>query len=55
MKTETKQPIWKQYPELMQQLIALQNTVKNQNQDILTIVGFFTTKEELEKHIEANS
>ncbi len=38
---------------LFDKLQKIQRTIDNQ--DILTITGFFTTIEELEKHVESNS
>ena len=43
---------WKNEPDLMARLIAAQN--KNDHQDILTIVGFFSSRQQLEQHVLRN-
>jgi hypothetical protein len=50
--TQTAGWSWKAEPELMARLIAAQN--KNDHQDILTIMGFFSTREQLEAHVVRN-
>jgi hypothetical protein len=50
--TQTAGWSWKAEPELMARLIAAQN--KNDHQDILTIVGFFESREQLEAHVVRN-
>ncbi len=42
---------WKNEPELMARLLKVQNTEKQQAQDIMTIVGFFSSREQLEAHV----
>jgi hypothetical protein len=42
---------WRQEPELMERLRNVQNDPANEHQDILTIVGFFESREELERHV----
>jgi hypothetical protein len=42
---------WRQEPELMARLRNAQNDPANENQDIMTIVGFFESREELERHV----
>lgn len=42
---------WKKEPELMARLTNAQNQPANANQDIMTIVGFFSSREELERHV----
>jgi hypothetical protein len=49
--TQTARWSWKSEPELMARLLAVQNTEKQQHQDIMTIVGFFSTREQLEAHV----
>ena len=44
--------IWKQNPDLMTRLAAAQNHEANINQDIMTFVAFFDTREELLQHVE---
>lgn len=43
---------WKNEPELMTRLRNVQNTAAYASQDIMTIVGFFSSREELVKHVE---
>ena len=44
--------VWKQIPELMARLTSAQNHEANINQDIMTFCAFFTTVEQLERHVE---
>lgn len=43
---------WKDSPELMKNLRTVQNHPAFDNQDIMTIVGFFTSEEELLRHVD---
>ena len=45
---------WKAEPKLMEILRSLQNSNENCNRDIVTIVGFFSTRSELVDHINRN-
>lgn len=46
---------WRDEPELMDELTAIQNSGgKFDHIDIMTIVGFMRSREELVKHVEAN-
>ncbi len=52
-RTETKTAwSWKQSPELMARLADAQNHPRNENQDIMTIVGFFDSEDRLRAHVE---
>ena len=42
---------WKAEPVLMAQLRSIQNHPAHEHRDILTIVGFFSGREELLRHI----
>lgn len=42
---------WRNAPDLMQRLNDTQNHPANDSQDITTIVGFFTSREEMERHV----
>ncbi len=44
--------MWKQNPDLMARLTSAQNHEANINQDIMTFVAFFNTREELLRHVE---
>lgn len=44
--------MWKQNPDLMARLTSAQNHEANINQDIMTFVAFFDTREELLRHVE---
>lgn len=44
--------VWKNNPELMARLTTAQNHEANINQDIMTFCAFFTTVEQLERHVE---
>ena len=44
-----------EWRSLFRELCRLQNSGKHDFQDIVTITGFFTTLEELEAHVKANS
>ena len=42
---------WKNEPELMARLQHVQNSPRNEHIDIMTIVGFFDSRERLEAHV----
>ena len=42
---------WRNEPDLMARLRDAQNSDANINQDIMTIVGFMTSREQLEQHV----
>ncbi len=42
---------WRQAPELMARLREAQNHPANVHQDVMTIVGFFSSTQELEQHV----
>ena len=44
--------MWKQNQDLMTRLATAQNHDANINQDIMTFVAFFNTREELLRHVE---
>jgi hypothetical protein len=41
--------------DLFRQLIALQNGGDHDNQDLISITGFFSSIEELKNHVTANT
>lgn len=43
---------WKDAPDLMARLSAAQNCIDTQ--DIMTFAGFFSSREELERHVVVN-
>ena len=45
---------WKNEDDLMDALNDIQNSNKFWNKDITTIVGFFTSRQELVEHINRN-
>ena len=42
---------WRNEPDLMARLRDAQNSPRHEHQDIMTIVGFFESREELERHV----
>ena len=51
METTTTAWSWKQEPELMARLGAVQNHPANINQDIMTFAGMVSSRAELERHV----
>ena len=42
----------KEYQDLMEQLITIQNTERFENQDIVSFTGFFDELSELQNHVD---
>lgn len=49
---DNKMSVWRNNPDLMDRLQKAQNKSENWNIDIMTIAGFFETREQLERHVE---
>lgn len=43
---------WRDAPDLMDRLVRCQNHPSNTTTDILTIAGFFDSREELQRHVD---
>jgi hypothetical protein len=49
--TTTARWSWKSEPVLMERLRQAQNSDRLESRDVMSIVGFFTSPEQLEQHV----
>jgi hypothetical protein len=51
--TQSPRFTWRDAPDLIARLTTAQNHPRFDHQDIMTFAGFFTSREELERHVVA--